>query len=228
MRKLAISVIICGMVLLVGQAAFALPFLQLDIADGSYNKATETVTASAEKFTLYALTDPTKGTSLGTDFFLSIALVPKAGTANVDFGSFVFNGTTIDSMSEYGMPTELSKHGIFETAYMEKTFQFNSTDRATAYDAGTVAGAGTFTADPNGSLYYKAFTFDVGQLAEGYSLHFDLYDGAGNFAPYSHDAQSTVGDGGSNVPTVPEPATLLLLGLGLLGLAGLKKRIGTK
>jgi len=36
------------------------------------------------------------------------------------------------------------------------------------------------------------------------------------FAPFSHDAQSS---------KVPEPTTMLLLGLGLVGLAGVGRRI---
>lgn len=56
-------------------------------------------------------------------------------------------------------------------------------------------------------------------------LHFDAYDGvqAGNhvrsvFAPFSHDAGT-----GINQP-VPAPATLALLGLGLIGIATIRRR----
>lgn len=77
-------------------------------------------------------------------------------------------------------------------------------------------------------MHYYDFSFDVTALAlAGYQLHFDLYKtGTGNggtsdldivdFAPFSHDAQSG--------PPVPEPATMLLVGSGLIGIAGIKRR----
>ena len=65
----------------------------------------------------------------------------------------------------------------------------------------------TSAKDPNGdALYWVAFTVDVSGLADGYSIHFDLYNtdvrdcrgkeacstvvSADDFAPFSHDAQS--------------------------------------
>ncbi|MFH2058959.1 MAG: PEP-CTERM sorting domain-containing protein [Pseudomonadota bacterium] len=64
----------------------------------------------------------------------------------------------------------------------------------------------------------------ISKISE-YEIHFDLNtkkaDGSvDKFAPFSHDAESGGGDGHQ----VPEPATLFLMGLGLLGMAGVSRK----
>ena len=76
-------------------------------------------------------------------------------------------------------------------------------------------------------MYLTSFSVDVSGLYPGYGLTFSLYgyevDSSGNpirnsreFAPYSHDVTTDT--------PIPEPATMLLFGTGLAGLATLGRR----
>ena len=216
--------------LLSANVAFALPSLQLDIAGGSYDSATETIVSSGDPFTVYALLDPATLSGGGT-FYLSAAIMPKTSVGA--FGSFVVNGTTYSAGNMiYGNPPslaihnsdELASHGIFDTYYAEIAFTFDADSKALAYNAQD--NPGSFAADADGSLLYQAFNIDMSGLAENYNVHFDLYnlrvDKKGNvevdqFAPFSHDAQ-----GGTQVPDAG--ASVALLGVALLGLEGFRRR----
>ncbi|HBG45513.1 MAG TPA: hypothetical protein DDW94_00825 [Deltaproteobacteria bacterium] len=204
-------------------AAYAEPTLQLDILDGVYDTNTETIVATSDQFTLYALLLPDQDTLLGDTFYISAALVPQTSTST-DLGSFTFNGTTIDVTADmvYGVPpleanlafdaNDLSKHGIFPTYFAEFEFTFDPNNTATAYNTQDDAGEGP-TPDPNGTMYFEDFLVDVSNLDGDYTIHFDLYTKDGvegdidrdEFAPFSHDAES-------GPRQVPEPSTLLLLG----------------
>ena len=134
-------------------AAYAEPTLQLDILDGVYDTNTETIVATSDQFTLYALLLPDQDTLLGDTFYISAALVPQTSTST-DLGSFTFNGTTIDVTADmvYGVPpleanlafdaNDLSKHGIFPTYFAEFEFTFDPNNTATAYNTQDDAGEG--------------------------------------------------------------------------------------
>ena len=227
--------------LVIGSQALAVPALQLGIQDGVYVGGNdETTYATSNPFTLYAYLDPGKANVTDT-YYLSMALVPKTSPPDISLGTFTFDYSgggsytvkVTDDMT-YGVPPietylgglatkdggDLGKHNIFETYFYEFPFQFDSDASVPKINSQT----GSTEA---GLLYRRSFLFDLANLDPAYQLHFDLYTeklkescdlDINLFVPFSHDAQS-------NVHSVPEPGTLVLLGRGLLGLIGIRKKI---
>ena len=230
--------------LLFSGSATAVPVLQLDISDGVYvdnddPTDDETVFATTNPFTLYALYDwdsPEDKGDIADKYFLSIALVAMDGyeipsigiTPTPNLGSFSIDGTNYSVLGDmsYGKPPDeeyykdLPGHGIFETYYYEYGFYFDPPKFANEYDVQyNPGGLEEYDQTVGGSsLVYRDFEIST-SLIEGYYLHFDLYhktDGEIDFkAPFSHDASSN---------PVPEPATMLLFGTGLIGLSGIGRK----
>ncbi len=141
---------------------------------------------------------------------------------------------------------DLPSHSIFPTYFSEESFSFSPTDKTGRFNTAIFPALGP---QPGTGMYFKKFDIDVANLDENYAIHFDLYRteeiteeictnkgrkkkctsiGTGELeieekAPFSHDAQS--GSGGGGPPNeVPEPAPMLLLGLGVLGMTWMRKR----
>lgn len=222
--------------------ARAIPLLQLDIAGGTYDSSTETTITSADAFSLYAYITPSHSCDasctaslLNTQYFVSVALAPQTSMSG-NYGSFSYNSgsgsTIVNATSDmtYGRPPlegalgtsdpgDLAPHGIYSTYFYEIPFYFALSNSASVVNVQDHAGLGPDTSGTG--MYYAAFDFDKGALADGFELHFDLYNelmrsgdiDINNFAPFSHDAATT-----TKITKVPEPAAVALFGIGLVGL----------
>jgi len=160
----------------------------------------------------------------------------------------VFHAVDVTGDMTYGTPPiadgDLPSHGIYDTYFYEIPFEFRDENLADAYDTAVTTGVGPTDNDLTGTMYYQAFHVNMLDFISGppehyYRLHFDLYNteekctgkpgnqvcttDAAKFAPFSHDAEDP--PPGVTPPDVPEPASVLLTGMGMLGLAAfLKKR----
>lgn len=216
--------------------AGAVPFYQLDIAGGSYDRTSESIVTASNRFTLLAYATPRNSNEfalmLTQPTSLSIAIETLGGVPGGDLGSFRLNGQIVRAPGDmrFGVPPfepgggaapdagDLGSHGLGETWFAQHDFVFAPARQSAIYDTAFQTGSGPRS---GAGMLYTAFEIDTSGLAPGVSLHFDLYSTRTKngdvdilrFAPFSHDATAI----GSS--PIPEPTAALVFGVGFVAIA---------
>lgn len=221
MKRIILTLVIG---LLAAPSLMAVPALQLYIEGATYDDVTDTWVTSSSNFTLWVVASHLDKKNNGTlyDIGFSAALGegvdPASGSMTVTPTSPTAGPPTTYNGGDFiwGTPPPsdpMPAHGIFPASYVTQHVADNSpldpNDWFPVQDY--IAGS-----DGGTDIYGYMWGFNI-QTTYSY-LHFDafgFYDdqfGKRVFAPFSHDAEM-----------VPEPATALLMGLGLMG-AGIYRR----
>jgi hypothetical protein len=235
MRSKAIGVAVLAVALLaMGRPAYAIPALQVYIEGSTYDTATDTWVIGSSDFTLWVLgdigsygtiSDVKLAAAYSTGESGSISLTPTTASGITDpstpsVPTLSGSGTGTAPLTGDGDP--LPSHGIYGagTSWFEFLLgDFSLTDSPIGdYTNGGCPSDPSCTYPSTGQI--NAYDVSI----TGFTwVHFDAYDhieGANHtkyvFAPFSHDGETTT--------TAPEPPTVVLLGLGLLGLGWWRKR----
>lgn len=229
-KKRGKLIIIAALLLiLVPTLSLAVPNLQLYIPDATYDTVTETWVYPGLEYDLWAIGAANDDSV--TILEVKIAAAVKSGqTGTITIQQYLYDDELgealvpsdkfFDSTPVKGDGKDLPPHDIYPSDFYEfylRNFVLDEhgiSDFTEGYDPDDPV-----ETDNWGKImkYYVVVT--------GYDwVHFDLYnhvegDNHALFAPFSHDADAE--DGGA---PIPEPATMFLLGTGMIGLGAFGRR----
>ncbi len=226
MKKWLMCLLILSLSLIVKSNSFAIPTLQLYIEGSTYNAGTDTWTTTLNNFKIWVIGEEVQDVQLAIAHSTSesgvITLTGTTATGIVDPSRaidpiFRTSSSLVGNYPILGDGSLLPSHGIYGAGTSWESYSLGDFTLIDSPIGDYIGGIPT-SYPRKGQI--NAYSVSI---PESYSwVHFDAYDhieGKNHsvFAPFSHDGES----GGS---PVPEPATMTLLGMGVLGLFGLRKK----
>jgi hypothetical protein len=227
--------LILGLTILFASPVSAIPNLQLYIEGATYDSETETWVATGTDTVRLWCIGATGDVGSILNVRLAVAYIPDNGAVTVNLTPTQADGDGsymgVNDPSTPGAPTSLGTHtdgapqltdgsylpdhGIYNQEGVE--WQEFGLGDFTLTDSNIGDFIGAFPTELNKDGQINVYEVSISGVD---AVHFDLYDtveGANHaiFAPFSHDA-----GGGGDIPPVPEPGTVALIGLGTLILAG--------